>query len=112
MIGTGATRNLNLQLRRLVLAVATITAISGLFQMLLPDIVLHFVGASSAPAARHFFSLVGMFMLLVGAELWVGVRVCSSGVVLCLAAQKEGAEAGGVFGFGSGIGELSAITVP
>jgi hypothetical protein len=111
MIGAGATSNLDLQLRRLVLAVAAITAISGLFQMLLPDVVLHFVGASSAPAARHFFSLVGMFMLIVGAALWVAVREGSSGVVLVLAAQKAGAVAGVVIGFADGIFGLTALTV-
>jgi hypothetical protein len=111
MIGASATSNLDLQLRRLVLAVAAITAISGLFQMVLPDVVLHFVGASSAPAARHFFSLVGMFMLIVGAALWVAVREGSSGVVLVLAAQKAGAVAGVVVGFANGIFGLTALPV-
>ncbi len=103
--------NLDLQLRRLVLAVAAITAVSGLFQMLLPDLVLRFVGASTAPASRHFFGLVGMFMLIVGAALWVAVRDGSSGVVLVLAAQKAGAVAGVVIGFANGIFGATSLLV-
>jgi len=106
-----AAGNLDLQLRRLVLAVAAITAVSGLVQMLLPDLVLRFVGASTAPAARHFFGLVGMFMVIVGAALWVAVREGSTGVVLVLAAQKAGAVAGVVIGFASGIFGATALLV-
>ena len=111
VIKAGATRNLDLRLRWLVLAVAVITALSGLFQMLLPDVVLHFVGASTAPAARHFFSLVGMFMLIVGVALWVAIREGYSGVVLVLAAQKAGAVVGVVIGVANGIFGMTSLAV-
>jgi len=107
----GATSKLDSRLRWLVLAIAVITAVSGLFQMLLPNVVLQFVGASSAPAARHFFSLVGMFMLIVGVALWVAIREGSSGVVLVLAAQKAGAVAGVVIGVANGIFGMGSLPV-
>jgi len=112
VIGAGAAVNqLDLALRRLVLAVAAITAVSGAVQMLLPDLVLHFVGASSAPAARHFFGLVGMFMLVIGVALWVAVREGSRGVVLVLSAQKLGAVGGVVLGVVNGIFGPAALLI-
>jgi hypothetical protein len=98
-----ATSPLDLTLRRLVLAVAALTALSGAFQMVLPDIVLRFIGGTSTPSTRHFFGLVGMFMLIVGAALWVAVRDGSKGVVLVLAAQKAGAVGGVVIGVAGAI---------
>lgn len=104
MISAGAATNpLDVLLRRLVLAVAALTAVSGAFQMVLPDIVLLFIGGTSTPSTRHFFGLVGMFMLIVGAALWVAVRDGSRGVVLVLAAQKAGAVGGVVIGVANGI---------
>ena len=111
VIKVGAANNLDVRLRWLVLAIAVITAASGLFQMLLPDVVLQFVGAFTAPAARHFFSLVGMFMLIVGVALWVAVRDGSSGVVLVLSAQKAGAVAGVVIGVANGIFGTTSLAV-
>jgi hypothetical protein len=102
---------LDLLLRRLVLAVAALTAVSGAFQMLLAEVVLRFLGASTAPAARHFFSLVGMFMLIVGLALWRAVREGASGVVLVMAAQKAGAVAGVVIGVASGIFGATSLAV-
>jgi hypothetical protein len=98
-----ATSPLDVTLRRIVLAVAALTALSGAFQMVLPDIVLRFIGGTSTPSTRHFFGLVGMFMLIVGAALWVAVRDGSTGVVLVLAAQKAGAVGGVVIGVASAI---------
>ena len=98
-----ATSPLDITLRRLVLAVAALTALSGAFQMVLPDIVLRLIGGTSTPSTRHFFGLVGMFMLIVGAALWVAVRDGSTGVVLVLAAQKAGAVGGVVIGVADAI---------
>jgi len=98
-----ATSPLDITLRRIVLAIAALTALSGAFQMVLPDIVLRFIGGTSTPSTRHFFGLVGMFMLIVGAALWVAVRDGSTGVVLVLAAQKAGAVGGVVIGVAGAI---------
>jgi hypothetical protein len=106
-----ATSPLDVTLRRLVLAVAALTAVSGAVQMVLPDLVLRFIGGSSTPSARHFFGLVGMFMLIVGVALWVAVRDGSSGVVLVLAAQKAGAVGGVVIGVANGIFGPTALLV-
>ena len=54
---------------RLLLAVAAITALSGLVQMFGARFMLGFLDADTAPAAVHFFSIVGMFMLLFGGLL-------------------------------------------
>jgi hypothetical protein len=106
-----ATSPLDVTLRRLVLAVAALTAVSGAVQMVLPDLVLRFIGGSSTPSTRHFFGLVGMFMLIVGVALWVAVRDGSSGVVLVLAAQKAGAVGGVVIGVANGIFGPTALLV-
>lgn len=52
--------------RLLVLVISVLTMVSGLVQMVRPDVVLAFVGGESTPATRHFFGIVGMFMLLFG----------------------------------------------
>lgn len=53
-------------LRLFVLIISVITTISGLVQMLKPGFVLDFIGGESTPSTRHFFAIVGMFMLLFG----------------------------------------------
>ena len=54
---------------RLLLAIAAITAVSGLVQMLGARFMLGMLNADTAPAAAHFFAIVGMFMLLFGGLL-------------------------------------------
>ncbi len=51
-------------------AIAAITVLSGLLQMVRPQWVLALVGGDIAPASNHFFAIVGMFMVLFGAMLW------------------------------------------
>lgn len=51
-------------------AIAIITVVSGLLQMLRPGWVLAIVGGVSTDTSRHFFGIVGMFMVLFGAMLW------------------------------------------
>lgn len=58
---------------RLILAlkaIAAITVVSGLLQMVRPQWILAIVGGETTPAANHFFGIVGMFMVLFGALLW------------------------------------------
>lgn len=53
-------------LRLLVLIISVLTIVSGLVQMIKPGFVLNFVGGESTPSTRHFFGIIGMFMLLFG----------------------------------------------
>lgn len=57
-------------LRRLLLLIAVITVISGLVQAAVPGRMLAMLAAESTPASRHFFGIVGMFMVLFGGMLW------------------------------------------
>jgi len=50
----------------LVLLISITTIISGLTQMVFPKFVLSTIQADITPASAHFFSIVGMFMLLFG----------------------------------------------
>ena len=51
-------------------AIAAITVVSGLLQMVRPQWILAVVGGETTPTGNHFFGIVGMFMLLFGALLW------------------------------------------
>jgi hypothetical protein len=57
-----------------LLAIAAITVASGLGQIVAPQLVLRIVGADTAPAAAHFFAIIGMFMALFGGLLWQALR--------------------------------------
>ena len=57
-------------LRRLSMAIALITMVSGTTQLVWPERVLGFMAAEATATSQHFFAIVGMFMLLFGAMLW------------------------------------------
>lgn len=57
-------------LRRVLLLIALLTVVSGLVQALAPGRLLAILSADSNPASRHFFGIVGMFMMLFGGMLW------------------------------------------
>lgn len=61
-------------LRFLVAAIAAVTVVSGAAQLVWPGLVLAMVGGEATPGARHFFGIVGMFMVLFGGMLWQAVR--------------------------------------
>ncbi|MEK6478526.1 patatin [Catalinimonas sp. 4WD22] len=50
----------------LVILISVITVISGLTQVVAPEFVLRFIGASVTVTSMHFFAIVGMFMALFG----------------------------------------------
>jgi hypothetical protein len=56
-------------LSKVLVAIAAITVLSGLGQLLVPGFVLRIVGGTPSPAANHFFGIVGMFMVLFGGML-------------------------------------------
>lgn len=53
-------------LRLAVLAIAVITVITGIIQVVAPAFVLHFIKAEVTPGTLHFFAIIGMFMFLFG----------------------------------------------
>ena len=53
----------------LLLIISVVTVVSGLVQMITPGFVLGIVGGESTPTSRHFFGIVGMFMVLFGGLL-------------------------------------------
>jgi predicted acylesterase/phospholipase RssA len=47
-------------------AIAIATVVSGAVQLIVPGFVLGFLDAEASPSSRHFFGIVGMFMVLFG----------------------------------------------
>lgn len=89
----------------LVTAIAAITVLSGLVQMMAPRFVLNLVGAEITPASAHFFGIVGMFMLLFGGALLHEVFSARNQPIVPLWAgfQKCGAVAAVILGVAKGI---------
>ena len=77
----------------LVLAIAVLTVVSGLIQMLAPGFVLRVVSAQATPTSSHFFAIVGMFMFLFGGALWQALcsAVPQHAVFIWAGLQKVGA---------------------
>ena len=80
-------------LRAVVAAIAALTVLSGLGQLVLPGTVLDLLGAESTATTRHFFAIVGMFMAVVGAVTLQALldEPTPAYVVLWCAVQKLGA---------------------
>lgn len=98
---------------RMLLAIAAITAISGLVQMVNPGWILNLIGAESNPTSRHFFGIVGMFMTLFGGLLWHALQQQQPPPVAVLWAslQKFGAALAVGFGVMNNIFSKLALTV-
>jgi hypothetical protein len=81
------------RLRAVVAAIAALTVLSGLGQLLLPGAVLDLLGAESTATTRHFCAIVGMFMAVVGGVTLQALLVepVPAFVVLWCAVQKLGA---------------------
>lgn len=56
-------------LRWILVAISIATVVSGAVQLLVPGFELGFLRADSTPASRHFFGIVGMFMVFFGGLL-------------------------------------------
>jgi hypothetical protein len=97
----------------LVAAIAAVTIVSGLAQMLAPRFVLCLIGGEITPASAHFFGIVGMFMLLFGGALLHEVLSSPAQPIVALwaALQKFGAVAGVVLGVARGIFSPLALAV-
>ena len=88
-----------------LVAISVITVVSGFGQVVAPGMVLHLVGADATATSRHFFGIVGMFMMLFGGALWQALRSTEPQrvVVLWAGLQKLGAS------FAVGLGVLRGI---
>jgi hypothetical protein len=98
-------------LYRLLLVISVVTVLSGLSQLVRPDLVLRVVGADASLTARHFFAIIGMFMVLFGAMLLQALLTAGdhSVAVLWAAVQKLGAAA--AVGLGVATGVFSALAL-
>ncbi len=106
-------RLLSDRLRGAVAAVAAITVVSGLGQLVLPGLVLDALGAESTPTTRHFFATVGMFMAVVGAVTLHALVAPEppAYVVLWAALQKAGAVAAVTVGVARDLFDPLALAV-
>lgn len=75
------------------MAITIATILSGLLQMVFPNLVLVIVSAQSTPTSQHFFAIVGMFMVLFGGALFQALLSPTPQTVVALWAglQKFGA---------------------
>lgn len=80
-------------LRSVLLVIGGLTVASGLGQLLLPGFVLGQLGAESTATTRHFFAIVGMFMVIIGGLLVYGLLqpATPAYVVFWVGLQKLGA---------------------
>lgn len=83
----------NVRLNQAIFAIGVITLISGLVQMILPDLVLVTIGAENAPASSHFFAIIGMFMTIFALLLLhaLGTETQEPIIIFWCSIQKLGA---------------------
>ncbi len=99
--------------RVLVAAIAAITVLSGAVQILFTGWDLELLDADSAPASRHFFAIVGMFMVLFGGMVLHALRAPRSLPVVLLwgGLQKFGASVAVALGVVTGVFSPLALGV-
>lgn len=90
-------------IRVLLFFIAIITVLTGAAQMLVSGLMLQLIGAEVSPVAQHWFTTVGMFMVITGAmfaqtlwtrsteravPLWIGVQKLAAAVLVSWAFAK------------------------
>ncbi|MCR6653442.1 MAG: hypothetical protein NVV73_18960 [Cellvibrionaceae bacterium] len=95
-------------IRALLIFVAIITVLTGAAQMLISGFMLQLIGADFSPVAQHWFTTVGMFMVVTGAmfaqtlwtrskeravPLWIGVQKLAAAALVAWAFAKGQANA-------------------
>jgi hypothetical protein len=98
-------------LGKLVALIAIATVLSGVVQMIWPAFVLHLVGGETGAASKHFFGIVGMFMVLFGGLALHGVGVASTPALLWSGLQKFGAAGAVALGVLHSVFSPLALTV-
>ena len=102
------------RLRLILLVIAVLTMVSGAVQMVQPSFVLHLVSGPDNPGTRHFFGIVGMFMVLFGGLAFQALRAPEGQQALPLrwaGLQKLGASAAVGLGFLHGLFGATALLV-
>lgn len=98
--------------RRLALfAITGSTIVSGAVQAIAPAFVLRLVGAEANPTSKHFFRLIGLFMLLFGGMLGEEQAGNGKNLLRWCAAQKFVAVLGVTLGVRRGIFQPRALAV-
>jgi hypothetical protein len=92
-------------LRLVMAAIAAITVVTGLAQILVPGFILGLLSAESTDTTRHLFATVGMFMVLFGGLFLQALldRGEHPMVVLWASLQKVGASAAVAIGVAGGV---------
>jgi hypothetical protein len=100
-------------LRLIMAAVAAITVVTGLAQILVPGFILGLLSAESTETTRHLFATVGMFMVLFGGLFLQALldRGEHPMVVLWASLQKVGASAAVAIGVARGVFAVVALLV-
>ncbi len=96
-----------------VILISAATVFSGIMQIIAPGFVLSFIGADTAPASKHFFAIIGMFMALFGGlmlNVVYSARPSKSTVFWC-ALQKLGASIAVLLGIYNEIFSLMAGSI-
>ena len=90
-------------LRLILLVIAAITVVSGLGQLLMPELVLTLIGGDTAPATAQGFATVGMFMAVTGAmfcqhlwrrssdtviPFWIGMQKTAAAILVGLGVSR------------------------
>lgn len=96
-----------------LVAISVATVASGLGQLVMPGLVLDVLSSESTPATRHFFGIVGMFMVLFGGALLHALlgKAPQPVVVLWAGLQKFGAFAAVTLGVLSDLFSALALGV-
>jgi hypothetical protein len=84
-------------IRNLLIIIAAITVLTGLTQLVAPNLVLSFIAADHSALGAHFFATVGMFMIITGAmflqsllarsteraiPFWIGVQKAAAALLV------------------------------
>ena len=93
-----------------ILVISAMTIVSGLIQLVSPGFVLRFTGAEQTETGRHFFAIIGMFMILFGGLMIHTVYSTASGTaaIFWCALQKLGASLAVFIGIIKGVFALQA----
>lgn len=96
-----------------VLIIAVITFVSGLVQIIVPIIVLRFIGGEINSYTIHFFAIIGMFMFLFGAMMLQALYSPyeNKAAIIWSAIQKFGASIAVLIGVVHGLFSTLALGV-
>lgn len=100
-------------LYKVLVLISVATVVSGALQMVRPALVLGVIGGESTATSRHFFGIVGMFMVLFGGAMLHALLSVTHHrvVVLWSGLQKIGAFVAVSLGVGKGLFSVLALGV-